>query len=416
MRELNVDFTENLVTPDALFVLQVRTVDESLLPKLKGLKCRASEVLIPFIHLFLSRKTTSIDIDFDKDFPVLTVASAITRSSVLCPDLESITFNNLPKDPVITEAVSEMLLACNRDALQCFYVDSLLTKEAYDILFQLPNVSGLWAVLRKYTPSTPVSLPNLNTIDVEYDGHIDWLQGFRGGVLDKLETIYLRPRSRKIGDILEEFKSVALTTSIPLTLSRFKFLTFQSWNPSYRSLLPFTQLTDLVIEFSCEDHCSSCVDDDIIIDLARAMPKLKILQLGSTPCEVGGGVTVKGLIALARGCRLLSELRIHFETASFLEAVAEAEVSTISNDETTSPQQGCALTSLEVGGIPIPTSEGTVLKVTVILLQVFPRLLKVKFSEKRWKEVLKTIKLFRQIGAFVQRTGKTCPHIFSPPR
>ena len=415
MRELRVDTSQDPpITSDVLFMLQLRATNEPLLPNLKIFRCCANEVFIPFIPLFPSCETTSINIKFPEGSPALIVASVITRLSTLCIGLGYITLK-LPEDPLIIEALSEMLLACNRDALQCFYVDSPLTKEARNVLFQLPKVSGLWAVFRGYTQLPPVVLPNLSLIDVEFDSHLGWLQGFRGGTLDKLETVCLRPRSEEISDILGEFKSVALTTSIPTTLLKFSLITSRSWDPNYRSLLPFTQLRDLVILFSCEGHCSSRLDDDIIMDLARAMPKLKILRLGGAPCRIGGGVTVKGLIALGRGCRLLSELRIHFETASFVEVATGVMVPTPSNGETIALQQSCALTNLDVGRIPIPTSDGTVLKVTMILLRIFPRLLNVKYVEMKWKEVVKIINLSRQIGDFVQRTGKTYFHIFSSP-
>ena len=94
---------------------------------------------------------------------------------------------------------------------------------------------------------TMISCPSrFNFIHVEYDNHPDWPQGFRGGVLDKSESIVLRPQSRETSDFLGEFKSVALTTSIPSTLLKFSFITSRSWDPSYRSLLPFTQLKELV--------------------------------------------------------------------------------------------------------------------------------------------------------------------------
>jgi hypothetical protein len=96
------------------------------------------------------------------------------------------------------------------------------------------------------------------------------------------------------------------------TLSAFSFYASHSWNPNYLSLLVFKQLTELDIEFSCHDGCSSRLDDVVVISLAQAMPKLKILRLGGTPCRIPTGVTFKGLITLACNCPQLSELRIHF--------------------------------------------------------------------------------------------------------
>ena len=63
MRELRVDTSEDPVTPDILFPLQICAVNEPFFPNLKTFKCEcATEVFVPFIPLFLSRKTTQIEI------------------------------------------------------------------------------------------------------------------------------------------------------------------------------------------------------------------------------------------------------------------------------------------------------------------------------------------------------------------
>ena len=121
MRKLVVDFSEDPVTPDVALVLQLRAVNDPWLPRLETLDCKeVTEAFSPFIPLFLSPKTTVIRVGFAKDTPTVLVASTIARLSTLCPDLESITLDSLPRDPVITEAASEMLLARNPDSLQAF--------------------------------------------------------------------------------------------------------------------------------------------------------------------------------------------------------------------------------------------------------------------------------------------------------
>ena len=393
------------MTPDILFALQLRASNEPLFPKLEFFKClNTTEAFIPFIPSFLSHETTLIDIEFSEDLPTAIVASMIIGLSKPCPNLERITLDLLPRDPVITEAVSELLLTCNRDSLQWFCVDSPLTEEVHKVLFQLPKLFGLWVIIQGRTQIPSVVLPNLFSIDLEYDDHLDWLQGFRGAILGGLEVVFFRSESEQIGDFLGEFKNVALTTSAPATLSSFTFNTSRSWNPDYRSLLPFTQLTDLHIEFSCDNHCSSRVDDNIIIDLTWAMPKLKILRLGNAPCKTIGGVTAKGLVALARGCRHLSELRIHFQIASLVEAATGTGVPAPSDDETAVRWEDCVLTDLEVGEIPI--HRDTVLTVALTLLQIFPHLLNIEFVEGKWEGVVRNIGLFKRIGTFIRRTGK----------
>ena len=410
MWDITVDTSEDPVTSDVLFALQLRTANEPLFPKLDSFTCRgATEAFIPSIPSFLSRKTTSINIEFAEGLHPVVVASMIIRLSMVSPDLECITLNPLPRDPVITEAVSEMLLTCNRDSLEWFCVDSPLTDEAYEVILQLPELSVLWVAIQGCARVPPVALPNLSLIDLQYDDHLDWLQGFRGATLGGLEVVYFTSQSEQIGDFIGEFTRVALTTSAPTTLLKFVFKTSRPWDPDYRSLLPFMQLKNLQIGFSCGNHCSSTVDDDIVMDLAQAMPRLEILKLGDAPCGTIRGVTVRGLMALARDCRHLSELRIHFRASSLAEAVDDVGVLVPSDGGTVVRRNDCVLTVLEVGEIPI--SPNSVLVVTMILLQIFPYLLNVKFIEGGWKDVAENIKLFQRIGYFVQHAGKCVPPV-----
>jgi len=119
MRKLAVDASEDPVTSDILFTLQLRTTNEPLLPNLETFECEGTidGAFIHFIPTFLSRETTDIDIGFDEDSPTVMFTSIITKLPTLCPNLGRITLNDLPRDPVIIEAASEMLLACNRDTL-----------------------------------------------------------------------------------------------------------------------------------------------------------------------------------------------------------------------------------------------------------------------------------------------------------
>ena len=142
----------------------------------------------------------------------------------------------------------------------------------------------------------------------------------------------------------------------------------------------------------------------IIMDLARALPKLEILELGGAPCRTRGGVTIKGLIAFARGCPHLFKLCIHFQITSFVKAVTGIEIPAPSDDEMVVRRQDCAPTDLEVGETHI--QEDTVNIVTMTLLQFFPRLLDIKFIENKWEGAMEIIRFIRRASAFVQYTGK----------
>jgi hypothetical protein len=213
---------------------------------------------------------------------------------------------------------------------------------------------------------------------VDFDDRFDWLQGFQGARLEELDLVSFHSKCERVGDFLEAFQSVALATSAQNTLSFFHFRTPRPWNPNYRPLLPFTQLETLSIKYACDIDCSSMVDDDMITDLARAMPKLKTLQLGDMPCEAPTGVTIKGLTALALHCRHLSKLRVHFRADTIVESVTSQETVAMRHAD-------CALTLLEVGRTPLPATGATT--VTKGLLQIFPHLWDIQSSGGHWSIV-----------------------------
>ena len=387
----------DLVPLEIISVL--RPHGEHFLPNLNSLTLRhIREDYIPSIPSLLSPKITSVSLSFAYDVSTATIASVIKALPTSCPNLRIIDLlvrpgdpTVRPRDPIITAVVSEMLLATNRNILQQFYIDSPLTEEANEVIYKLPNLRDLRATVDGLGSLPTFVLPNLTTMDVKYDGHHGWLRGFRGATLGKLTSIVLR--SEKISPIdgfLGAFESVALTTSITGTLSEFKNYTPHSWRPEYRSLLPFTQLKELEVRFYCYNNCSSTTDDSIITDLARAMPKLEILSLGSTPCQIPANVTVRGLAVLAYHCPRLSRLCVHFQIAS-LDPPAIPQVAP--RGEPTVPREDCALTNLDVGAIPV--SEESALMVALTLLRIFPCLERITYTIRGWKKVADVIDLRR---------------------
>ena len=410
MRQLRLKLFEEPIPYDVLSALQLRALNEPLLPNLKILELKeAAPDIISFIPLFLSHTIVYIDIQFATAPPAVMIASMIINLPTLCPHLRYIALHPLSsEDSTITTAVSEMLLACNLDALRCLLVDSALTEEASRVVYRLPHLRRLSSVFRE-PPSLPeVSLPNLTLLDVEYHHDHSWLRAFHGATLSKLAEVTFRAECEHIGGFLEAFENVALATSASATLSKFEFYTSCPWNPNYHSLLSFKQLKELVIEFSCDNGCCSRVDDGIITTLAQAMPKLEILELGRAPCHVPSNVTVQGLIALAHHCIGLSRLCIHFQTDSLIVALAnEDAVPSAPDGESHLPRGICALTSLVVGEIPLVHHYS--LTISFTLLRIFPRLLDIEYVDEVWKWVADTITLSKQIDSFVHRSGKTRP-------
>ena len=287
---------------------------------------------------------------------------------------------------MITAAVSEMVLANNRSTLQHFHVDSPLTEEAREVIYKLPDLRELSVVIERDTLLPSAVLPNLIDLEITYDHDGDCLRMFRGATLDNLEIVTFYPGSEQIGDFLEAFQRVTLATSVQNTLTSFSLYASSSWNPNYSSLLPFTQLTTLIIGFSCDDGCSSTVDDDTISNIARAMPELEILHLGNPPCQTPIGVTAKGLATLAYHCLSLSSLCIHFQAATL-------DPSTIPrgtfSGEPIPPREDCELRSLDAGETPMLGRSRLMIALT--LLHIFPRIGIIEYSDTGWEEVAAAI-------------------------
>ena len=371
-----------------LSVLQLRALNEPLLPNLTTLTlgCGRGD-FIPFIPLLLSPKTTTIELSYlSFEHHRVAAASLITAFPTICPSLQNIRLSSLPRDPVITVAASGLLLSTSRNPLQSFLVDCPLNEEACEVIYRLPDLCELSTVVDRSASLPTMVLPNPTEMDLEFNHERDWLQGFRGASLGKLVLVSFFSDSSSIGDFLEAFESVALTTSIPATLSTFIFNTSRQWRPNYRSLLSFTQLVELTINFSCEPSCSSRMDDDTVAELAQAMPKLEILRIGESPCKTPGGITIEGLSAIAHYCPLLRELSIHFQLAS-LDPPNIPEFSLIG--EPTTLQKDCALTALYVGDMPMP--EQSALMVALTLIRIFPHLNRVEHTDDEWAEVADAI-------------------------
>ena len=277
------------------------------------------------------------------------------------------------------------------------------------MIFKLPGLRELSVIFERDTPSPLAVLPNLTKMYIECDHNSDRIQVFHGTAFERLETVMFNyPGSEQIGDFLETFERATLATSIQNTLSEFYLFTWCSWNPNYSSLLPFTELTTLVVEFSCGADCSSRVDDEIIMNLAWAMPKLEILQLGDQPCsEIPIGVTVKGLVVLADNCPDLDDLQIHFQVINL--SAPPAIVRATPTTGSIALRRVCGLRFLDVGYIPMP--EESVSMVALTLARIFPSLEGFNSVDENWEKVIGMIRLSGRTANF---SGKG--HHLSTPK
>jgi len=393
MRELEEYGDPKTLPLEALSVLQLCNTNEPLLPNLKTLFLSGIHgLLIPFIPLFLSLRVTSISLAFSPSIPKAMVISVVTTVRTLCPNLQTIDLRFLPRDPMITAAVSEMVLATSRNGLRKLAVACPLTEEASEVIYKLPNLHSLSVNIRGETPLSSASLPNLTELKITCANEVNWPRLFQRATFGKLESVTFHCGSGEIGDFLGTFERAALSSSVQNTLSVFHLSRPYLWNPNYSSLLPFTQLVNLVVQFSCDYGCSSTVDDDIIISLSRAMPKLRALRLGGGPCrEFAIGATAKGLMALALHCPDLLYLCIHFQVVSLSTPLASPGRKT----EHSGSWAGCALREIVVGETVVP--EESVSTVALTLLQIFPRVENIDSDEEGWEKVKDAIYTSRRI-------------------
>ena len=381
--------------------MQPYTFNEPLLPNLKTLDLWGiKESFVPFIPSFLSPRIASISLGFDVPWvPKSVIAPVIANLPTLCPNLRDISLPALPRAPVITAAVSDMVSSTNRNALRDFHVDSPLTEEAIEIIYKSQNLRRLTVVIEKGTPIPSASLPNLTHLQTECEDGDDELQLLHRATFGKLESVYFNIGSKPIDDFLETFKAAALSSSIQDTLLEFGFITDWPWDQNYSSLLPFIWLEDLNIVFPCDGDCSG-VDDGIVIDLSQAMPNLQYLGLGEPPCpQFTGGVTAKGLVALAYNCPNLFSLRVHFQVTSLTDPPVGLEVARDAGYSTS--WTGCALTELKVGEMLVPEESASIVAFT--LLRIFPRIEIIKYLDSIeeaalvWGEVEDMIRRSKQI-------------------
>ena len=412
IRNFRYRSTPKTLSPEVRSVMQLYTINEPLLPNLTTLDFLGVEgSFIPFIPSFLSPRIITISFSFEtpRCLPKSVIASLITKLPTRCPNLQDINLLGLPRGPMVTAAVSDLIFATNRNALRGFCVDSPLTEAASEVMYKLQNLRRLSVAIEKGNSIPSASLPSLTCLRIVCVDGSDGLQILRRATPGKLESVDFTIESEPVGDFLEAFKGVALSLSIQNTLSAIRLSAGRLWDPNYHILLPFTRLVDLYIQSVCAGSCSR-VDDGIVIDLSRAMPKLQSLMLGDEPCHpFTGGVTTKGLVALAHNCPNLSSLRVHFQVAGLSDPSMGFE--TVRDTRYSASWRGCALTKLEVGWIPV--SERSAPMVALTLLRIFPRIESIIFGEgnDKWGEIEDMICRSKQI---VDRSSKY--HHLTMPR
>ena len=188
-------------------VLQLCAIDEPLFPNIITLYLwSVAQKAITFIPLFLSPRTAVVHISFTEvALGKARVASLISTSPTLCPNVEGIYLLVRPKDPVITAAVSKMLLAGSRNVLRSLRVDSPLTEETRRVVYNLPDLRTLSVVIGGDAPS-PVVLPNFARLTVNYTYDSDCLRMFHGATIEDWSPSPSSPDPNQLATSLKHSK------------------------------------------------------------------------------------------------------------------------------------------------------------------------------------------------------------------
>jgi hypothetical protein len=235
-----------------------------------------------------------------------------------------------------------------------------------------------------------MALPNLiemyvNTPRLRLVGRVPRSDPWKVGFRHLLRQIRVRPACRLPRSVRKRWTRHLNDTLI------VQLLHPRPWRPNYRSLLPFKQLRELEIEFSCEDGCSSTMDDDIITDMARAMPRLETLQLGENRAEpppVSQPRDSQPWLVIAQ---------IYPPSTSTFEWIASMPHQRLLGLLTLGPQPGrdCALTDLDVGKTPM--LEESALMAALTLVRIFPNIMQIDYTDENWGKVSDSIYLSGQI-------------------
>ena len=376
--------------------MQTPTPGQYLLPNLRSIYWEIdSWDLAPFLRLFVDPGLTNVYIKFpDKNqhlYRPTTISLIPTR------DLTHLQLVSMEDEDSSPDTLQNLLDEAS-ETLRSVSLDGHLSMAVIEKLLQLPNLRSLDVQLpgTRIYPSKIMS-SSLEKLVVSYQeagSELHILRSIASSQILELDVTFTGSSST----YLQTLGSSLLQTGVGRTLIS---LTCTSRNiiplteAGVRPLLPFRRLMVLELAASCTlGHCGVKLDDSIVSELAMALPQLTYLGLGDTPCDAStSDVTVASLAALSTNCVDLDFLRLHFNTRDITARGAH------SNPET--HKFACKLRALSVGSQPLPHNNEDILLVTFTILHIFPHVEKILSATGGWKQVKRSIELFRKAPGII---------------
>jgi len=361
-------------------------------PKVKTLHWLTPPDCLPFLKYFLTLNVHNLKIGLEgtEDEEFQEVLGLVESRCMNLEDLHL--FDSEKRESEEIQDTIRQIIYNNSLTLRRFHPPQDPSASLVNDILRLPVLE----VLEMHVPKIPCPLPQgilpaLESLSFTLDGIPDII-GLLGTLREsKLAVFSLMchyPTSE--GDhaaIAGFFEDTGLSSSVEEFYWRAHF---GGGAPTWRfvtTLKSFANMQVLFLHTFCVRSCSFRFRHENVVELSRCMPRLKELNLGGSPCAAAGMATDIGyhtLALLAKNCRNLFLLTIHFNTRSFV---------FIPRDYM-EPNWNVAL--WDVGDIAPPTKPGTITMFALAVSKLFPRVAfkgeKIKYA-REWDAVHEELRM-----------------------
>jgi len=338
-------------------------------PTLSSLTCHLTSTNPPFIPNFLSPRLTHLTLHgppFYYNIPTHLLPDPIPtlqalQTSCLQEVIVDLGLNGIDR---LEDEISSMIQRCGR-SLRVLSVP--LGEAAVHHVIGLKNLR-VWKNVCSPPPSAltlSATFPPLQTLTLTMKAY-GWMPWFAQRERDISDA-----RGGPVGHV-----------GPMATLTR---LEFHGWVPIDATFTSpfylFPNLAFLSVQPNCVETYGCCgflLTDQDVIQLSAALPRLEVLDLGSSCLLRTCRTTVSSLLALSVHCKGLHRLKIHLNTTNLTSDIKSLSEDPFFRDLGSLPTR-CRLVSFEAGSLPFPhpTSDEDITTIAAGLIGIFPFLVDV---------------------------------------
>ena len=352
-------------------------------PALQGLTWCITRSNHPYVDLFFSPHLTSVDIfvppSWKNSEVPRNILPAITSviSALPTPTLRTLFVEvdcHGTSSSYFKDSLSSVILRCG-PSLTRLFSPIPLSDAAINHLIHLPHLRH-WHI--EYPPpnystsSLPLVFPPLKDFLLVEGAARGWLSLFKRLVDRVSSTQDMIPLSR----IKESLESLMIEDFTDSTIDVSLASTIQT----------FRNLDHLKVEFHCDGdgglQCAFKLNDENIIELAMALPRLEVLFLGHPCYENSCATTIACLLQISVHCVKLRSLEIHFNTTNIVDDFKNLSGDPRFQELRLLPK--CALSCLDVCEIPFALDESDFETVADGMADIFPYLERCDGLDEIW--------------------------------